>query len=127
MAWCLLEDGLGRLRGRRLPGGLRAAQAEVGQRRANVDHDGALERVLGRRGVEVVGRAERVVGLGDGALLGSRHTHHLRVGGLLHHVSRDGERLLKLLREILGLGANGHCNFFGLLKRFKRMTYLSRL
>lgn len=42
----LLEDRLGRVRRRGAPGRAGLLQAEVGQRRANVDHDGALERVV---------------------------------------------------------------------------------
>ena len=42
----LLEDRLGRVRRRGAPGRARLFEAEVGQRRANVDHDGALERVV---------------------------------------------------------------------------------
>ena len=106
MGRCLLEDGLGRLgRGRR-PGRARAAQAEVGERRADVDHDGAVERVRGRRGVEVVGRGERV--LVRGAAVHRRLGANLRVGRVEHHVARDRERLLQLLGEIAGLGTDGH-------------------
>ena len=106
MGRCLLEDGLGRLgRGRR-PGRARAAQAEVGERRADVDHNGALEGVLRRRGVEVVGRGEGVVARGT-AVHGGLGTD-LLVGRVEHHVARDRERLLQLLGEIARLGADGH-------------------
>jgi len=48
----LLEDRLGRVRRGRAPGRARLFEAEIGQRRADVDHDGALERVIGVARVE---------------------------------------------------------------------------
>jgi len=48
----LLEDRLGRVRRRGAPGRARLFEAEVGQRRANVDYHGPLERVVRVRGVE---------------------------------------------------------------------------
>ena len=48
----LLEDRLGGVRRGRAPGRARLLQAEVGQRRADVDYHGPLERVVRVRGVE---------------------------------------------------------------------------
>ena len=110
----LLEDGLGRLlRGRR-PRGRRGLQAEVGERRADVDHNGALERVVGGVGVEVVGLVQ--VLLVEPALGGRLGRGRGRAAGLVHRrggdhlVGRDGQGRLKLLGEIARLGAHGHCH-----------------
>lgn len=111
----LLQDGLGGLRGGR-PGRGGLLEAEVVERRADLDDHGAVERVLGVGGVEGVGLGERVlvgpvggddhgvhrVG-GGGGLGGHRHAGHLQLFG------RDVERLLHGGGELVaGLGADGH-------------------
>jgi len=108
------------------PGGGVLAQAEVVQARADGDGDGAVERELGVRGVEVVGLGERVLvglqrdGARGGRLLVQDHLAvHARGGGavvleldalLLELVGRDVERALEAVGEVAtGLGADGHC------------------
>jgi len=113
----LLEDGLGGLCGGR-PGRGGLLEAEVVERRADLDDHGAVERVLGVGGVEGVGLGERVLGGavandhgvhgvdGGGGLGGHRHAGHLQLFG------RDVERLLHGGGELVaGLGADGHLFF----------------
>ena len=113
----LLKNGLGGLRGGR-PGRGGLLEAEVVERRADLDDHGAVERVLGVGGVEGVGLGERVlVGAGGdhrghrvgggGGLRGHRHAGHLQLFG------RDVERLLHGGGELVaGLGADGHLCFY---------------
>ena len=113
----LLEDGargLGRGRG---PGGARLLEAEVVERGADVDDDGALERVRGVGRVEVVGRGvllvgERAgVGAGEGELLpggGADGRVGRRGGGGAHDLGRDHEGVVHAGGHGLGLGADGH-------------------
>ena len=105
----LLEDGLGRLGRRRRPGGGVGAQAQVGERGADVDADRALQGVLLVVRVEGVGLVQVLVverGL-DGAR-GGRDDHGVVRVVRGHHLGGDGKRLLQLLRKLAGLGANGH-------------------
>jgi hypothetical protein len=101
--FALLENGLGGLRRRRAPCGARLLQAQVGERGADVDHDGTLERVVGVGGVELVGLREVLLVAnavaGEGELgAGRGRGHELAVGRLLrggaHHVLRDQQGLL---------------------------------
>ena len=104
----LLEDGLGRLVGRRRPDGGLRLQAEVGERGADVDADGALKGVVLVGVVEGVGLVQLLVGGHELSARGGSTNGGLRLAGGGHDVGRDGEGLLQLLREIAGLGAHGH-------------------
>ena len=127
----LLEDGLRGLGRRRRPRGGVGAEAQVGERGADVDAHGALERVVLVVGVERVGLVELLL---VGALAGGDHRalhgggglalghgrHHL---GVLrgHHLGGDGEGLLQLRGQVTGLGTHGH---LGLKKNFFLVRYL---
>ena len=108
----LLKNGLGGLRGGR-PGRGGLLQAEVVERRADLDDHGAVERVLGVGGVEEpgervlagAGATIAVIVGGGGGLRGHRHAGHLQLFGR--------ERLLHGGGELVaGLGADGHLCFY---------------